>query len=499
MSLLNKGVRETPETLKRSRRFNEFLKKVLDAAARHDLFHKGSRIVLAVSGGADSVCMLHCLAVLAERMGMHLHVAHYDHGLRGEESRRDAEFVRKLAESLDLPFSCGTGDVKGLAAKRKVSVQEAARMLRYDFLEAVRADSGCDLIATAHTADDQAEEVLSRLIRGSGLQGLAGIPWKRGDTVIRPMLSLYGSEIRAFLQSCSLSFVEDSSNLKRKYLRNRIRLDLIPFLQENFNPAVKNRLNRTAALLSEDMEVLGAIASDAFGACAVNQEKCVDDERMEFSTGALLKFHAAIRRRVFRMALERLGGLDGSITSRHLMGIDCLVRAENPSAGLCLPNGISVRRIYQRLVMSVSCPVRSRRGETSSGPFDLELHGPGRYLLPGRCGEVVLEEVELPDDFPVRKTEFPRPLFLGLENVRFPVRVRSRASGDRFSPLGRGYECRLKKFLINCKVPVAVRDLIPLLVIGDTVIAVGGLEVSDTAAVEPGSRVCLKFSWSGAL
>jgi tRNA(Ile)-lysidine synthase len=420
-------------------------------------------------------------------------MAHFDHGLRGVESCRDAEFTRKLAEDLGLAFSAGVGDVAGLAGNRKISIQEAARILRYEFLEKVRVTNGLDLIATAHTADDQAEELLSRLIRGCGLQGLAGIPWKRDNTVIRPMLGIYSWEIRAFLSSCSISHVEDSSNLKRKYVRNRIRLDLIPYIRENFNPALKEGLNRTASLLAEDMQVLEAMGADAFAECVSGQGRDPESGTMELATEELLKRHPAVRRRVYRMALQQIGGLDGSITSTHLKDIDRIVSGINPSASLDLPCGIKAARRYARLVISV----KGRGVDAHVNGFDFEVSGPGRYKLPGGCGEITIEESSFHQGLEPSNRKFPRPLFISAARVEFPVRVRSRCAGDRFSPLGRGYECRLKKFLINCKVPAALRDSMPLLVMNDLIIAVGGLEVSEAVSVEPRAAKCLIFTWSG--
>ena len=472
---------------------DELLKKVRGAVEEHGLFHRGSGIVIAVSGGADSVCMAHILSTLSQDMELRLHVAHFDHGLRGAESLRDAEFTERLARGLGLPFTGGKGEVAGLAAERRISIQEAARILRYRFLEEVRAATDFDLIATAHTADDQAEELLARLIRGCGLQGLAGIPWKRGDTIIRPMLGIYSREIRAFLKSLSISHVEDSSNRKRKYLRNRIRLDLIPYITENFNPALKQGLNRTASLLADDMQVLDALADDAFEVCVSGQGGESRAAYLELSTDALMRHYPSVRRRVYRRAIEGLGGLDGSITSMHLKNIDRLTAGQSPSAVINLPHGMKAARLYNRLMISIedACPDNKNKG------FDFEISRPGRYVLPDRCGEITIEEVCAPDGHCTGGEQFHRPLFLGFSRIRFPLCVRSRRPGDRFSPLGRGYECRLKKFLINCKIPASIRGCLPLLTSDDVIMAVGGVEVSDAAAVEPGADRCLKFTWSG--
>ncbi len=460
--------------------------RIRAAAAEHGLFGQESSIVLAVSGGADSVCMTHILHHLACEMCLKLYVAHFNHRLRGDEAERDARFVERLAASLHLPFVCGSGDVRALADNRKVSVQEAARILRYEFLEDVRKKNGAQLIATAHNADDQAEEVLSRLIRGSSLRGLSGIPWKR-DRVIRPILGLYSQEIREFLNVSMLEYVEDSSNKSLKYLRNRIRLDLLPYIRENYNPAITDTLNRVAALLSEDMNLLEQQAAAAYDECLVPGQGGPD---IRLDTEKLLGYHPAIRRRIYRLAIEHIDCFDGRMASVHLNAVDRLVLSANPSAWLDLPGRLVARRDYNLLHF------HRYRDERRAG-YDFEIDSPGHYVLPGGAGEIILSEQEAPAVFDRETGCFPRLVYLHPQNIRFPLRIRNRLPGDRFEPVGRGFECRLKKFLINCRVPKPVRSMIPLVFMKERLVAVAGLEVSDTAALPQGySGRCLVLEWS---
>ncbi len=469
----------------------KLLDSVRAAARKHKLFQPGSSIVLAVSGGADSVCMTHLLNSLKKEMGLSLHMAHFDHNLRGVESRRDAMFSRNLAESMHIPFTLGTGNVMELAESRGLSVQEAARVLRYNFLEKVRKDTCSDFIATAHNADDQAEEVLLRLIRGTSLRGLCGIPWKRDARIIRPMLGIYGEDIRRFLKETQIDYVEDSSNRSRKYLRNRVRLDLVPFIRENFNLAITEALNRTASLLSDDMDFIEAGASEAFEQC-LEPDSAGASKIIALNIERLVLFHPAIRRRVYRLAIEKLQGLDGNLTSNHLLAIDRLILADLPSGSISLAGKMHARRSYNLL------QIIKKDDACSNLPqgFDFEINRPGCYRLPNGTGEITIEEGQLPKDFRMKKKPFPRTLYLAEDSVSFPLKIRTRVPGDRFSPSGRGFECKLKKFLINCKIPRSVRDRIPLLVTDNEVIAVGGLEVSEHAA--PNGKVderCFIFTW----
>lgn len=225
-----------------------------DLILSYDMLPKGSRVLCAVSGGADSMCLLHWLYTMREKRDIELFAAHFEHGLRGEESRRDAIFTQKQCEKLGVPCTVGHGDVTAFAAERKIGTEEAARELRYQFLEETAERLGCSRIATAHNLNDNAETILMNLCRGSGTRGLAGIPPVRGK-IVRPLLQTSRSEIEAYLMENCIAHVEDSTNSSDDYTRNRIRHRLLPLLTEE-NPAVLTAIGRTAELLREDDECL---------------------------------------------------------------------------------------------------------------------------------------------------------------------------------------------------------------------------------------------------
>ena len=208
---------------------------------------KGSAVLCAVSGGADSVCLLHWLYGLRTRLGLKLTAAHYNHNLRGEESRRDADFVRSFVETCcpDVTLIVGSGDVSGQAARNKTGIEETAREMRYAFLQETARQVGATVIATAHNADDNAETVLLHLIRGSGLRGLTGIPPRR-DNVVRPLLTTHRAHIEEYLRMYGLPHVEDSSNTDQRFARNRVRRQLLPLLKDMQSRLI-DHMSRTAA------------------------------------------------------------------------------------------------------------------------------------------------------------------------------------------------------------------------------------------------------------
>lgn len=227
---------------------------------QYNMLPEGSSVLCAVSGGADSMCLLHWLHALQQERRFRLYAAHFEHGIRGDESLRDAAFTEEQCHRLGVPFTLGRGDVPAFAAQQKIGLEEAARVLRYRFLEETADRLGCDRIATAHNQNDNAETMLMNLCRGAGTRGLAGIPPVRGR-LIRPLLATDRASIEAYLRENDIPHIEDSSNQDDRNTRNRIRHQLLPLLEE-MNPSVLAAFSRTASLLREDEEYLNRLAEE---------------------------------------------------------------------------------------------------------------------------------------------------------------------------------------------------------------------------------------------
>ena len=236
------------------------MKTITDLVSRYDMLPKGSRVLCAVSGGADSMCLLHWLHSNAEALGISVTAAHFEHGIRGEESMRDMDFVQDACEAMGVGLFIGRGNVPEYAQKKAIGLEEAARELRYEFLEKTSEENGFDRIATAHNADDNAETVIFNLARGSGAAGLCGIPPVRG-IIVRPLLETTRSEIENYNEANGVSHIEDSSNSSQQYSRNRIRLQIMPVLRE-INPGVSKAILRTGDMLREDNSLLEKMADE---------------------------------------------------------------------------------------------------------------------------------------------------------------------------------------------------------------------------------------------
>ena len=308
---------------------------VLASIREHGMLLGADRVVCALSGGADSVCLADVMLSLAPELGVRVECAHFNHRLRGEESLRDEEFVRAWCEERSVRCHFGSGDAAAFGRDRGMSVEEAARTLRYAFLESL--GDGRTRIATAHQADDQAETLLLNLIRGSGLKGLGGIPPVRGR-VIRPLLDVTRQEVLIYLHERQLTFVEDSTNGDVSFRRNRLRHEVLPLLRE-LNPAFSQACGRTSRLLREDEALLASLAEGA-----VTREG--GDALL--SVPELLSMPGPLAARALRQAL---GGFGVQPEEKHIAALLALAASENPSARIDLPGRILARRQYDRLLI----------------------------------------------------------------------------------------------------------------------------------------------------
>ncbi len=396
--------------------------KVLAWCREQALFPAGAAVTAALSGGADSVAMLHLLLSLRTELGITLRAAHYNHHLRGAASDGDEAFCRELCRSLDVPLRCGGGDVAAFAREQKISVELAARKLRYAFLLA-----GDGLVATAHNAGDSLETVLMNLTRGAALRGLRGIPPKR-DRVVRPLLCLSRHEIEDYLARHGLPHVSDESNGEGFCRRNRVRRAVVPALLAE-NPSLLDNLSRTLLALREDEALLGG-QSDALLAGAARTGG--------YDAEALLDAPRPLRRRALRRLLEDAGLRD--VTAAHLEAAEALLRS-GPSARLDLPGGVTLRRVYGLVT------AQAEEWEPFE-PFWLPL--PGEVPLSG--GRTLRCRGPLPFD-PALPGLLLRP--------PGPLLVRPRRPGDRLRLSGG--EKSVKKLLIDKKIPAALRAGLPVL------------------------------------
>ncbi len=449
------------------------------------MFRAGDRVIAAVSGGPDSVALLHLLCEIGAVYSLDLCVAHFDHGLRGSESAGDAIFVENLARELGLPFHPGLGDVLALKEKEGFSLEEACRELRYRFLREVAEKRGARRVALGHTADDQAEEFLLRLIRGAGARGLSGMPSIREGVFVRPLLEASRADILSYLMANKFSFRIDSSNNARGFLRNRIRHELLPMLESSFNPRMRRILLQTASILREDETLLASMAEEAWTRL-VKLEEGPEGRVILLDLKRYRGIPGPIQMRVMQKGLELSGTRLKDIGFRHLGSIQSLAMRDGPYRRISLPGEVIVERIYQEL--------RFSREKIDKMPKDFlyEINGVGRYFLPETGRSISLEVMEGLGTSP---RESPRSVsYFDYGRVFFPLVVRNFRPGDRFYPDGLGGSQKVKDYFINQKIPRPLRSKIPIIERGGQIMGILGWRVDERFKITEKTEHILRVS-----
>lgn len=439
---------------------------VLAFSSEHSLFTPGDTVIVAVSGGADSVALLDILISLTD-LRLSLVVAHLNHSLRGAESDEDERFVAAFAASRGLPFVSERADVRALSLHERLSLEDAGRRARYEFFDRVAACYGARSVALAHHADDQAETLLLRLLRGAGVTGLSAMLPRRDGRYVRPLLTLSRSEIERYLHARGLRFRVDSSNVDTAFLRNRIRHELLPYLSR-FNPEISRRLAVTADLLAADEELLEAVADEAM-------QRTVRERTTEgviFDVSLLLREPRGVRYRLYRRAIALVKGTLLGLSYKHVLQIDDLVRSSKPNLGILVPGGVAVVRAYGLVTFGTGV------AETS-WEDDIIVEGPGCYSLPGG-GELVVDVAPQPEDLGAL---LPEQACLDLDCAPFPWVVRGVRPGDRIRPLGMTGKKKVKDIFIDEKVPLERRRLVPLVFCNGELVWVCGYRTSHFARV----------------
>jgi tRNA(Ile)-lysidine synthase len=438
------------------------LAHVKDTIRKYRLLKRGDRVVVAVSGGPDSVCLLNMLSALKE-FELDLHIAHLDHMFRGKESEADARFVKGLAKKLGIPAAIEAIDVPAFCRERGLSAQAGAREVRYGFLARVAEQTGAGCIATGHTATDQAETFLMRMLRGAGVSGLSAIPPKR-DNIIRPLIETTRDEVMDHLRANGIEFVTDSSNRKTVYTRNRIRMNVLPVLR-HFNPRIVETLAHEAALLRDENEAIEAhlatLAKDLF---------MREDGVLSIQRPGLITLPIGFQRRMFRHAVDLIGEETPALSMVQIDEALAFMAAARTGRALRLPSGLRIEREYDRFILSAS---------EGSGRFAYTLAVPGATAVSdlGIRVEIVLEG--RPEQASEIKNYRWQALF-DYDKMKPVLTLRSRKPGDRFHPAGMGGRSKkLQDYLVDMKVPRRRRDTVPLLCSGDDILWVVGYRTDE--------------------
>lgn len=450
------------------------LRNLKDYIAQHNLLRPGDRVGVAVSGGADSVALLRALLETRSELGIVLSLVHFNHKLRGEESDTDEQFVLALAHKFDLLFHHHEADTRRFAGEKELSIEAAARDLRYAFFGRLINERRLDKVATAHTLDDQAETVLLRIFRGSGTSGLAGILPKlkvKAGAVVRPFLSTRRREITEYLRKLDQTWREDSSNTEVAFTRNRVRHQLLPLLESSFNPEIVEGLSNLAEIARVEDEFWAAETADSFLYCHRNNQLDVK---------ALLTLHKAVRRRVLRLAAIQAGAnLDFAHTER------ILDLAQSPAAGertIELPGGFRAVLDGNVLWFETTEPKAKPCG------FAYRLQVPGEVAIP-ELNLLVRAKVLSCEENNAGYNDDRR---LALHRLTPDLMIRNWRPGDRFRPVHTRSEKKVKELLQDRRVPTREKALWPVALAGDTIVWMRGFPVSASHIAGEGPAVVIE-------
>lgn len=477
---------QTPETLS-----DELQKLAFTFIQHHALVKPGDCIVVAVSGGADSVCLLHVLNRLRSTLDIRLHVAHLDHGLRGAEGQADANYVKTLADGQGLPVTIGKANVRAWQTKRRISLEEAAREVRYRFLSKVARKTGATAVAVGHTLDDHVETVLLHLIRGTALTGLQGlrpsteltIDRKTHLRIIRPLLTITKEETVTYCSNQNLSPRTDASNIDRRYLRNRVRLELLPLLKQ-----VNPKINRTIARLAE-------AATDAYSLLRSQAEavwptvSSIEKGSVTLDKAMVLAELPAIQGELVRMAIIHLLGESRDFAAKHFEAITDMLSSP-AGRSLNLPHRIQAVAHHDSVIL--------RLGNARERPFPLlkkavRMQIPGVTTLPGwQVTATVTARGQ-------RANEDSLTAVFDLDAVGDNLTVSARRPGDRFQPLGMPQSKKLQDFMVDAHIPREWRDSIPLVRTRNDIAWVVGYRIGHQFRVTPATKrlLTIRFRQTG--
>ncbi|MCP4247337.1 MAG: tRNA lysidine(34) synthetase TilS [bacterium] len=456
-----------------------FVKTLAEEIEAESLLARDDRVVLGVSGGPDSMALLHALVDLNEQAGyaLKLHIAHLDHALRGDDGEKDAAFVQAAADNLGLPCTVERRDVPALAGSGKGSVEEVARRERYAFLERVCLESGALVLAVGHHRDDDAETILHRIVRGTGLRGLTGIPRVRhlreGSRIrlVRPLLRHGCQTLLAYLAESGIPYREDSTNRDTAMMRNRIRETVLPLLESEINPQVREALLR----LGEQARWLEEYFRETVHRTLETLIISRTDQELTVNATALANKTRIVQTELIRRAAASFQLGEQDLGFAQLVAVLDLVADPASGKQVHLPGGMTVTKRYDRLIFSV--PTDEPR-ETIAA--EIAVHVPGRTLLPIRRMEIDCELTEVQADARAdwlhrqhARSEAP-PVglprgnrvfeeWIDFECVRPPLVVRTRSAGDRFWPLGAPGSKKLSEFLSDAKVDPSERERVAVL------------------------------------
>ena len=463
------------------------IQKVLQTIEKYSMLQKGDKVIAAVSGGPDSMSLLHMLSCLKEQLGITICAAHVNHCLRGAEADEDEEYVKNFCSENGIDFYSKRIDINKKAEAEGVSLESAGREARYEYFEELRKKLHAQKIALAHNANDQAETVLMRIFRGTGAEGLIGIKPVRDKIFIRPLIRVSRDEIEEYCRKNNIEPRIDKTNLENIYTRNKIRLDLIPYLKKNFNEDVIGAINRLSDIVAADNEYIEQETLNKYKIyCRFHSQKIIIVKE------AFNQKYAVITR-IIRNALINL---TGSIYNLERIHIDEIINLQKNQTGktAMLPDGLKVENVYGDIYIYSSKYIKENSicsGENKEYPVHI---GEDTYIDHFNITVAAIIKSPGPEiDF--KSGKYTK--YFDLDKINGDISIRSRKNGDVFSPLGLMGTKKIKNIYIDMKIPREDRDKIPLLCFGNDIAWIIGYQISEKYKVDAGTEKILQIIVKG--
>ncbi len=473
--------------------------KVLDTIRTNRLIEQGDSVIVGVSGGPDSVCLLHILHSLSTDLDIKLFAVHINHMLRGLEALADENYAARLCREMEIPLTVKRVDVAAMAKDLGISVEEAGREARYKEFSICAERTGAGKIAVAHNRNDQAETVMMHMIRGTGLAGLIGMEYKRGP-VIRPLLNIYRKEIEQYCKEAALSPRTDSSNLEGDFTRNRVRLELFPYLNKNFGANMVDSLYRLSEHASQDNDYLEQCAAGIYRKCMESEYAGQVSLRLE----QLQSLHPAILVRVLKRAICDIAGSSKGIGSVHYRTVYGLIAKGNTGAQAELPGGIRAGISYGVLTLSAQNAIQKqpvqkqqRKNVMDHLPFEVCITIPGNTMVEELNANIITDiESAIHVDKYGRMSYNSLVQIFDYDSLAGGINIRSRREGDIFRPFGSNGTKKLKKYFIDNKIPREIRCKIPLICTKNEVVWIVGYKISDKFKVTENTKRILRIEYN---
>ena len=454
--------------------------KVLSTINKHELIQKGDKIVVGLSGGPDSVCLLHILSRLKEELDLEIYAAHLNHQIRGIEAQKDAFYISKLCEEMGITFFIKSINVPEYCEKNGVSIEEGARKLRYEMFYEIKNNTRANKIAIGHNLNDQAETILMRMMRGTGLQGLKGIEYIRDGVIIRPILDIERNDIEEYCKQNKLNPRIDKTNLESIYTRNKIRLELIPYMKDNFNSNIIESIVRMGNSLRSDNEYIESEALIKF-----KEVSNIKSDSVEINLKPYINLHNSMKVRILRNSIKHILGDTNFIDQRH---IDDIIELEDESKidkVINLPRGIYVYRKKNSIILTNKEIVI----EEIEFCYNIPSNG---FIKVKEIGTIIETQVVSINKYKRSKSDKSCNWF-DFNKIKGGIVVRNRRSGDKIKLSGGSK--KIKDLFIDIKIPKEDRCKVPVIADDQGILSVGNFRNSENYKIDEETKEVLKVSF----